>query len=41
MYHVGVVVCTCNTATFEAEFQNGMLSVQAGGNTPPTGGQIM
>ena len=38
MYHVGVVVCTCNTATFEAEFQNGMLSVQAGGNTPQTGG---
>ena len=37
---VGVVVCTCNPATLEAEFRNGVGSIPAGGNSPSIGGWI-
>ena len=34
----GVVACTCNPATLEAEFRNGVGSVPVGGNSPSIGG---
>ena len=30
----GVVACTCNPATLEAKFQNGVGSILVGGNSP-------
>ena len=33
-----VVACTCNSATLEAEFRNGVGSILAGGNSPSIGG---
>ena len=37
----GVVACTCNPATLEAEFRNGMGSIPVGGNGPSIGGWIV
>ena len=37
----GVVVCTRNPATLEAELCNGVGSITAGGNSPSTGGWIV
>ena len=39
--HSGVVACTCNPATVDAEFQNGMGSVLVLGDRPSIGGWIM
>ena len=36
-----VVACTCNPATLEAEFQNGVGSIPVGGNSPSIGGWIV
>ena len=36
----GVVACTCNPATLEAEFRNGVGSIPVGGNSPSIGGWI-
>ena len=36
-----VVACTCNSATEEAEFWNGVGSIPLGGNSPLIGGWIM
>ena len=33
-----VVACTCNPATLEAEFRNGVATIPVGGNSPSTGG---
>ena len=37
----GVVACTCNPATLEAEFWNGMSSIPVGGNSPSIGWWIV
>ena len=37
----GVVTCTCNPATLEAEFRNGVGSIPVGGNSPSIGGWIV
>ena len=37
----GVVACTCNPATLEAEFRNGVGSVPVEGNSPSIGGWIV
>ena len=37
----GVVACTCNPATLEAEFRNGAGSVPVGGNSSFIGGWIV
>ena len=37
----GVVACTCNPATLEAEFRNGVGSIPVGGNSPSIGGWIV
>ena len=37
----GVVACTCNPATLEAEFQNRVGSIPVGGNSPSIGGWIL
>ena len=37
----GVVACTCNPATLEAEFRNGVGSVPVGDNSPSIGGWIV
>ena len=37
----GVVACTCNSATLEAEFWNGVGSIPVGGNSPSVGGWIV
>ena len=37
----GVVACTCNPATLEAEFRNGAGSIPVGGNSPSIGGWIV
>ena len=36
-----VVACTCNPATFEAEFGNGVGSIPVLGNSPSIGGWIV
>ena len=36
-----VVACTCNPATLEAEFRNGVGSIPVGGNSPSIGGWIV
>ena len=36
----GVVACTCNLATLEAEFRNRVGSIPVGGNSPSMGGWI-
>ena len=36
-----VVACTCNSATLEAEFRNGVGSILAEGNSPSIGGWIV
>ena len=38
---LGVVECTCNPVTLEAEFRNGLGSIIVGGNTPSIGGWIV
>ena len=40
-YRSGVVACTCNPATVEAEFRNGVGSIPVGGNSPSIGGWIV
>ena len=35
---LGVVACTCNPATLEAEFWNGVSLLSVGGNSPLIGG---
>ena len=40
-YWPGVVTCTCNTATLETEFQNGVGSMSVGGSIPSIGGWIV
>ena len=37
-YLPGVVACTCNPATLEAEFWNGVGLIPVGGNSPSIGG---
>ena len=37
----GVVACTCNPATLEAEFRNGVCLTPVGGNIPAIGGWIV
>ena len=37
----GVVACTCNPATQEAEFGNGVGSISVGGDSPLIGGWIV
>ena len=37
----GVVAYTCNPATLEAEFQNGVGSILVRGNSPSIGGWIV
>ena len=37
----GVVACTCNPATLEAEFRNGVGSIPVGVNSPSIGGWIV
>ena len=37
----GVVACTCNPATLEAEFRNGVGSIPVGGNSSSIGGWIV
>ena len=37
----GVVACTCNPATVEAEFRNGVGSIPVGGNSPSIGRWIV
>ena len=37
----GVVTCTCNATTLEAEFRNGVGSIPFVGNSPSTGGWIV
>ena len=37
----GVVLCTCNPATLEAKFRNGVGSILVGGNSPSIGGWIV
>ena len=34
----GVVACTCNPATLEAEFRNDVDSIPVGGDSPSIGG---
>ena len=36
-----VAACTCNPATLEAEFRNGVGSIPAGANSPSVGGWIV
>ena len=36
-----VVACTCNPATLEAEFRNGVVSIPVGGNSPSIGEWIV
>ena len=38
---LGVVACTCNPATLEAEFRNDVGSIIAGGNSPSIDGWIV
>ena len=38
---LGVVACTCDPATLEAEFQNGVGLIPVGGNSPSIGGYIV
>ena len=38
---LGVVACTCNPATLEAEFRNDVGSIPVGGNNPSIGGWIV
>ena len=33
----GVVACTCNLASLEAEFRNSVGSIPVGGNSPSIG----
>ena len=35
------VACTCNPATLEAEFRDGVGSIPVGGNSPLIGGWIV
>ena len=37
---LGVVVCSCNPATFMAEFQNDVDLIPVGGSSPSIGGWI-
>ena len=37
----GVVACTCNPATLEVEFRNGVGSIPVGGNSSLIGGWIV
>ena len=37
----GVVACTCNQATSEAKFRNGVGSILVGGNSPSIGWWIV
>ena len=37
----GVLACTCNPDTLEAEFRNGVSSIPAVGNSPLIGGWIV
>ena len=37
----GVVACTCNPATMEAEFRDGVGSIPVWGNGPSIGGWIV
>ena len=38
---LGVMTCTCNPATLEAEFRNGVSSIPVGGNSPSIGWWIV
>ena len=38
---LGVVACTCNPATLEAKFLNGVGSIPVEGNSPLIGGWIV
>ena len=38
---MGVVACTCNPPTLDAEFRNGVGSKPVMGNSPSIGGWIM
>ena len=38
---LGVMTCTCNPATLEAEFWNGVSSIPVGGNSPLIGWWIV
>ena len=40
-YKLLVVACTCNPATLEAEFRNGVGSIPVVGNSPLIGGWIV
>ena len=40
-YWLGVVACTCNPATFEAQFRNSVGSIPVGGNNPSIGEWIV
>ena len=40
-YEPGAVACTCNPATFKAEFRNSMGSIPVRVNSPLVGGQIV
>ena len=37
----GLVACTCNPATLEAEFRNGVGSIRVRGNSASIGGWIV
>ena len=37
----GVVTCTCNPATLEAQFRNSVGSIPVGGNSDSIGGWIV
>ena len=41
VYECSVVACTCNPATSEAEFRNGVGSISVGGNSPSIDGWIV
>ena len=41
VFEPGVVACTCNPATLEAEFRNRVGSIPVGGNSPLIGGWIV
>ena len=41
LFSLGVVACTCNPATLEAEFWNSVGSIPVGGNSPSIGGWMV
>ena len=41
LFESGIVACTCNSATLEAELRNSVGSIPVGGNSPSIGRWIV